>query len=80
MQNEELTNFQLTLLDKRCLFQKEGKGLRGKENSKVIEVVEKVTRGPMSSLMLRSKQNKSFAITTSNHNIRELNVFCFEMP
>ena len=74
-----VNNFFLTLLDKRSLFLKEAKGLRRKENSKVIEVVEKVTRGPMLSLMLRSKQNKSFAIIARNRNIKDLNVFCFEI-
>ena len=54
------------------MFLKEAKGLRRKENSKLIEVVEKVTRGPMLSLMLRSKQNKSFAIIARNHNIKDL--------
>ena len=44
-QNWELTIFQLTLLNKRNLFLKEAKGLRRKENSKVTEVIEKVTRG-----------------------------------
>ena len=77
MQNCELTNFQLTLLVKRSLFLKEAKGSRRKENSKVIEVIEKVTRGPMLSLMLRSKQNKSFAIIARNHNIKDLNVILF---
>ena len=45
MQNWELTIFQLTLLNKRSLFLKEAKGLRRKENSKVTEVIEKITRG-----------------------------------
>ena len=62
------------------MFLKEAKGLRRKGNSKVIEVIEKVTRVPMLSLMSRSKQYKSFAITTRNHNIKDLNVILFQDP
>ena len=34
----------------------------------------------MLSLMSRSKQYKSFAITTRNHNIKDLNVILFRDP
>ena len=32
----------------------------------MVEVIEKITRGPMLGKMLRSKQNKSFAIIVRN--------------
>jgi hypothetical protein len=65
------------LLSKRGLFLKEVKGLRRKGNSKMVEVIGKITRGPMLGKMLRSKQNKSFVIIARNQGIKDLNVILF---
>jgi hypothetical protein len=43
----------------------------------MVEVIEKITRGPMLGKMLRSKQNKSFAIIARNQGITDLNVILF---